>query len=99
MFMPPWGEATWYLEGSRYDTEALDRIIDYLESAQPRQLPADAAEHQATGLGTPDEEPPAVAEEATEEGTEEATEEGTEEATEEATEEGTEEATEEGTEV
>lgn len=51
-FMPPWQEAWLYPDG-RYDDDALQRIVDYLGSAQPAELPDGANLYQSPGVGEP----------------------------------------------
>ncbi|CAN5787383.1 hypothetical protein BH24ACT15_BH24ACT15_11250 [soil metagenome] len=52
MSMPPWQEAYMY-PGTRYDDDALNRIIDYLNEAQPGDLPEDAGQYQTPNVGEP----------------------------------------------
>ena len=40
--MPGFGEVLYQYEGARYTTDALERIVDYLEESQPADLPEDA---------------------------------------------------------
>ena len=54
--MPPWQEAYMYPD-SRFDDDALSRIIDYLHEAQPSTLPDDALQYQTPGVGEPVEQP------------------------------------------
>jgi mono/diheme cytochrome c family protein len=56
--MPGFGEAQYQYEGARYDDDALERIVDYLEERQPEELPSDAGQYQTPGIGE-DEPPPA----------------------------------------
>lgn len=56
--MPGFGEPQYQYEGARYDDDALERIVDYLEERQPEELPADAGQYQTPGIGE-DEPPPA----------------------------------------
>lgn len=51
-FMPPWQNGYEY-EGARYTDEALLKIIDYLESQQPTELPGEAQQWQPPGVGEP----------------------------------------------
>ncbi|CAN5172779.1 hypothetical protein BH23ACT9_BH23ACT9_21600 [soil metagenome] len=76
MSMPPWQEAYMY-EGARYDDDALNRIIDYLQEAQdPSLAPDDPTLYQTPNigesLGTEEPEDPdaIVDDEATDEPTE-----------------------------
>lgn len=62
MMMPPWGEESWYLEGSRYSEETLEQIVAYLEAVQPANLDESDALYQTPGLGEPDAEPAPVPE-------------------------------------
>ena len=98
MLMPPWQNGYEYPD-TRYDDQALQRIVDYLRERQPAEgeLPEDATQYQAPGVGEPLGTP-----EPTEEATDAATEGATEEATEGATEDesgASEEPTDESTEV
>ncbi|MDP9405689.1 MAG: c-type cytochrome [Actinomycetota bacterium] len=43
--MPPWQQAYMY-EDARYTDEALERIVDYLKSQQPADLPEDAGQYR-----------------------------------------------------
>lgn len=49
--MPPFGELAYQYEGARYDTDALNRIVDYLEQSQPATIPEEALQYQTPGLG------------------------------------------------
>jgi len=49
--MPGFGALSYQYEGARYDDDALNRIVDYLEESQPSSLPQDAAQYQTPGLG------------------------------------------------
>ncbi len=49
--MPPWQEAYMY-EGARFDDDALNRIVDYLQEAQdPALAPEDPALYQTPNIG------------------------------------------------
>lgn len=50
MFMPPWQNGYQYPD-SRYTDDALQRIVDYLNAAQPDTLPDDAGLYQTPGAG------------------------------------------------
>lgn len=53
MVMPPWQEGYMY-EGARFDDDALNRIIDYLEEAQdPTLAPEDPGLYQTPNIGEP----------------------------------------------
>jgi mono/diheme cytochrome c family protein len=60
VIMPPWQNGYLY-EGNRYTDEALTKIIDYLRSRQPAQLPPGADQYQTPGRvqqgGQPDTAP------------------------------------------
>lgn len=49
--MPAFGEQNYQYAGASYDEETLGRIVDYLEEAQPAQLPEDALLYQTPGEG------------------------------------------------
>lgn len=49
--MPAFGTQNYQYEGASYDDEALERIIDYLEEAQPAELGEDALLYQTPGEG------------------------------------------------
>ncbi|MGH8906766.1 MAG: c-type cytochrome [Egibacteraceae bacterium] len=53
VIMPPWQNGYLY-EDARYDDAALNRVIDYLQSQQPAQLPPGADQYQTPGRGQPD---------------------------------------------
>jgi mono/diheme cytochrome c family protein len=48
--MPGFGSVQYQYEGARYDEEALNRIVDYLEDCQPSQVPEEALNYQTPGL-------------------------------------------------
>ena len=50
--MPPWQEAYMYPD-ARFDDDALQRIVDYLNAAQPADIPEDAGQYQTPGVGEP----------------------------------------------
>jgi mono/diheme cytochrome c family protein len=53
MSMPPWQEAYMY-PGTRFDDDALNRIIDYLREAQDESLwPDDVQQYQTPNTGEP----------------------------------------------
>jgi mono/diheme cytochrome c family protein len=58
VIMPPWQNGYTY-EDARYDDAALNRIIDYLESRQPDQLPPGAEGYQTPGRSQPQSDQPA----------------------------------------
>ncbi len=47
-FMPPWQNGYMY-EDTRYDDDALQRIVDYLAERQPAHIPDDATGYQTPG--------------------------------------------------
>lgn len=58
--MPPWQNGYMYQGedggGTAYDDEALDRIVDHLETLQPEVIPEGAEQYQTPGLGPPGED-------------------------------------------
>ena len=50
MLMPPWQNGYMYPD-ARYDDDALNRIVEYLNSAQPAEIPDEALEYQTPGGG------------------------------------------------
>ena len=50
--MPPWQTGYMYPE-KRFDDESLNAIVDYLENAQPDELPEGTDQYQTPGTGTP----------------------------------------------
>jgi len=70
--MPGFSETQYQYEGARYDQDALERIVDYLEESQPEELPPDAGQYQTPGIG--DDEPPSAEEDTSDEASEEASE-------------------------
>ncbi|WP_370328274.1 cytochrome c [Euzebya sp.] len=54
MSMPPWQEGYMYPD-TRYDDESLNRIVEYLNAAQPDSLPEDAGQYQTPNVGEPAE--------------------------------------------
>jgi mono/diheme cytochrome c family protein len=55
--MPGFGEVLYQYEGARYNEAALNKIIDYLESCQPAQIPDQALSYQTPGLAEAGTEP------------------------------------------
>jgi mono/diheme cytochrome c family protein len=53
-FMPPWQQGYTYPD-ARYTDEALRRVIEYLQSRQPAQLPAGVEGYQGPGATAPAE--------------------------------------------
>ena len=54
VIMPPWQNGYVY-ENARYTDEALNKIVDYLQSRQPGQLPEDSRQYQTPGRQPPQE--------------------------------------------
>jgi mono/diheme cytochrome c family protein len=48
--MPGFGEVLYQYEGARYNESALNKVVDYLESCQPGQIPDEALSYQTPGL-------------------------------------------------
>jgi mono/diheme cytochrome c family protein len=51
--MPPFGEGGYMYSEAHYTEDALNRIIDYLESQQPAALPEGVEGYQTPGTGPP----------------------------------------------
>ena len=51
--MPPWQNGYMYPE-THYSDEALDKIVDHLESIQPEEIPEDLLRYQGPGSQYPD---------------------------------------------
>jgi len=49
--MPGFSEILYQYEDARYTDEALGRIVDYLEEAQPATIPEELQQYQTPGLG------------------------------------------------
>lgn len=60
VIMPPWQNGYLY-EGQRYTDEALTKIIEYLRSRQPAELPPGVDQYQTPGRAQPEGEQPGTA--------------------------------------